>query len=79
MADSFTNYKDSRLRIMASLVPAELSWPPRITTSLFDIKVAVSASTESGNFTISTVQISFVTSYYSIESMRPLPSYPPKT
>jgi len=64
---------------MESLVPALLSWPPKITTSFEEIRVAVSASTDSGNLIGKTVQWSLVTSYYSIESILPLPSYPPNT
>jgi hypothetical protein len=74
MGASLTNCSDSKFRIIASLVPALLSCPPKITTSLFDMSVAVSASTERGNLTNRTVQMSLVTSYYSIESILPLPS-----
>lgn len=64
----------SRFKIIASFVPAELSWPPRITTSFYEIKVADSASTESGNLMGRIAQWSFITSYYSIESILPEPS-----
>jgi len=50
MGLSFTNFIVSRLSIIASLVPALLSWPPNIITSLLEIRVAVSASTDKGNF-----------------------------
>ncbi len=74
MGLSLTNFIVSRFNIIASFVPALLSWPPKIITSLFEISVAVSASTDNGNFIGKTLHWSDATSYYSIESILPEPS-----
>ena len=59
---------------MESLVPALLSCPPRMMTSFDEINVTVSASTDKGNLIGNTPHWSLETSYYSIESILPLPS-----
>jgi len=54
IALSLMNFIVSRFNIIESFVPALLSWPPRIITSVEEINVADSASTDSGNLTGST-------------------------